>query len=630
MNTKKFVSLVTATSVLAVSFAGCSLLGGKDKAAIEEVATSYIDYIKDGKLNKSAALVVDEEDYFQENAFPVQQEDLLSVVLASTEFTVENIEVKKDSGSADIVFTMPDLDSIADEGYSFDEFLDAIEDIDDTVEEEVSFEFSKDGEDWLIEGDSTEDLYNFFLSIGEDLEFAGLSESAALEAVDTFMSYLAQGDVQGVLAMSPEGADIFDNFDEIEEAMGSDNTVYSDLFSSFFSRVDYESSVSSVTEDAIVVNLTGTAPDAENAITTAVQDNEVMVPIFADYIESLINNTFDINTLMVQILGVVNDSVAQTDLTVPYNANVTVTADDDGNLYVDPDDQGFFYDFEFPDIADADSLMVDALDLLLEQGRISQSDYDMYMAAYGGGGAVPSGDYDVTDVIVTEGDDLFGYEYSVTDDMIYVDVQTWDYYDTGDTFNYEVSVNGADGAITGQYVIPEDFDDMINIMIPVVDPNGPSGSYAVTVYDEGSSSSVLIEVEIIIITEGAPVVPSSVPEFGESMSYGNEGDDFYVFHFTDGNGEWFEDSTYPSNRGAVDFYVVTWGYYDVGSGVDCDVFLDGEYVDTITGFNSRGATDTFTFSYEPSSLEDGDYVFRLHDVEGNGIICDAYCTVVTD
>ena len=134
MNTKKFVSLVTATSVLAVSFAGCSLLGGKDKAAIEEVATSYIDYIKDGKLNKSAALVVDEEDYFQENAFPVQQEDLLSVVLASTEFTVENIEVKKDSGSADIVFTMPDLDSIADEGYSFDEFLDAIEEIDETVE----------------------------------------------------------------------------------------------------------------------------------------------------------------------------------------------------------------------------------------------------------------------------------------------------------------------------------------------------------------------------------------------------------------------------------------------------------------------------------------------------------------
>ncbi|MBP3265447.1 MAG: hypothetical protein J6L84_00715 [Clostridiales bacterium] len=627
MNTKKFVSAVTAASVLALSFTGCSLLGGKDKEAIEEVATSYIDYIKDGKLNKSAALVVDEEDYFQENAFPVQQEDLLNAVLASTEFTVENIEVKKDSGSADIVFTMPDLESIADEGYSFDEFLDAIGDIDDTVEETVEFEFSKDGEDWLIEGDSTEDLFNFFMSIGEGIEFAGLSESAALEAVDTFMSYLAQGDVQGVLAMSPEGADIFENFDEISDALGADNTVYSDLFSTYFSQVDYESSISSVSEDAIVVSLTGTAPDAEPAITAAVQDHDVMVPIFADYIESLLNNSFDINTLMVEILDAVNTAVGQTTLTTAYNASVTVTADDDGNLYVDPDDQGFFYDFDFPELADSNELMVEALDLLLEQGRISQSDYNSYMTSLGGTPA--AGDYDVTEVPVIEGDDLYSYDYTVADDMIYVNVRTWAYYNTGDTFGYDVEINGED-AFSGHYEMPDDYDDMIYITIPVDDPAGPSGSYVVTVYDEGSTSSVLIKLELVVITEGAPVPAGSAPVFGESMSYGNEGDDFYTFRFTDGNGEYFTDSEYPSNRGAVDFFVMTWAYYDVGTGVDCDVYCDGEYVDTITAFNRAGATDTFEFSYEPSSLEDGDYVFRIHDVEGNGILCDAYCTVVTD
>ncbi|MBR4494833.1 MAG: hypothetical protein IKP14_08995, partial [Clostridiales bacterium] len=392
MNTKKFVSAVTAASVLALSFTGCSLLGGKDKAAIEEVATSYIDYIKDGKLNKSADLVVDEEDYFQENAFPVQQEDLLSAVLASTEFTVENIEVKKDSGSADIVFTMPDLDSIADEGYSFEEFLDAVGDIDDTVEETVEFEFSKDGEDWLIEGDSTEDLYNFFLGIGEGIEFSGLSESAALEAVDTFMAYLAQGDVNGVLSMSPEGADIFDSLDDFTEALGSDNTVMSNLFSSYFSQVDYESSISSVSEDAIVVSLTGTAPDAEPAITAAVQDHNVIVPIYADYIESLVSGNYDTVALTGEILDAVSTAVAQTTLTTAYNASVTVTADDDGNLYCDPTEDGsFFYDFEFPEVADSSELMVEALDLLLEQGRISQSDYNSFMTSMGGTPA--AGDY---------------------------------------------------------------------------------------------------------------------------------------------------------------------------------------------------------------------------------------------
>lgn len=627
MNTKKFVSAVTAASVLALSFTGCSLLGGKDKAAIEEVATSYIDYIKDGKLNKSADLVVDEEDYFQENAFPVQQEDLLSAVLASTEFTVENIEVKKDSGSADIVFTMPDLDSIADEGYSFEEFLDAVGDIDDTVEETVEFEFSKDGEDWLIEGDSTEDLYNFFLGIGEGIEFSGLSESAALEAVDTFMAYLAQGDVNGVLSMSPEGADIFDSLDDFTEALGSDNTVMSNLFSSYFSQVDYESSISSVSEDAIVVSLTGTAPDAEPAITAAVQDHNVIVPIYADYIESLVSGNYDTAALTGEILDAVSTAVAQTTLTTAYNASVTVTADDDGNLYCDPTEDGsFFYDFEFPEVADSSELMVEALDLLLEQGRISQSDYNSYMTSLGGTPA--AGDYDVTEVPVIEGDDLYSYDYTVADDMIYVNVRTWAYYNTGDTFGYDVEINGED-AFSGHYEMPDDYDDMIYITIPVDDPAGPSGSYVVTVYDEGSTSSVLIKLELVVITEGAPVPAGSAPVFGESMSYGNEGDDFYTFHFTDGNGEYFTDSEYPSNRGAVDFFVMTWAYYDVGTGVDCDVYCDGEYVDTITAFNRAGATDTFEFSYEPSRLEDGDYVFRIHDVEGNGILCDAYCTVVT-
>ena len=264
------------------------------------------------------------------------------------------------------------------------------------------------------------------------------------------------------------------------------------------------------------------------------------------------------------------------------------------------------------------------MDLLLEQGRISQSDYNLYMASYGGGN---NGDYDVTDISITEGDDLYDYEYTITDDMIYVYVQTWAYYDTGDQFNFEVNVNG-DDLMTGTYAMPEDDDDMIEIRIPVIDPDGPSGDYVVTVYDEGSTSSVLAKFEIIILTEGAP--SGSAPVFGQSMSYGNEGDDFYAFHFVDGNGSWYTDPFYPSNRGAVDFYVMTWAYYDVGTEITADVYCDGELVGSVTGANSRNGTDTFTFSYEPSRLEDGDYVFRIYDVEGNGVLCDAYCTVRTE
>ncbi len=624
MNTKKIVSVVTASSILVLSMSGCSLLGGKDKAAIEEVATSYIDYIKDGKLNKTADLVVDEEDYFQENAFPAQQEDLLSVLWESMEFTVENIEVNKDSASAEIVFTMPDLDSIAEEGYSFDEFLDAIGDIEDTVEASVDFDFSKDGDNWLIEGDSTEDFFNFLAGIGEDLEFSGLSEGAAIEAVDTFMSYLAQGDVEGVISMSTNTETAFADLDEIAEAMGEDNTVLSDLFSSYFSNVQYESSIESVNEDSIVVALTGTAPDAEPAITAAVNDHDIIVPVFADYLESMINGNYDVTAVATALLGVVNAAVVDADQT-SYNTTITVTVDEAGNYYCNPADEGFFYDFDFPEVADSDELMPEALALLLEQGRISQSDYNMYMSAYGGG---VSGDYDVTDAVVIEGDDLYSFDYTVTDSVIYVYVRTWAYYDTGDSFEYEVEING-DDVISGEYVMPDDSDDMINIEIPVTDPAGPAGSYVITVYDEGSSSDILIKAEIVVLGEGAPI-SGEAPLFGQSMSYGNDGDDFFAFHFTDGNGDWYTESTYPSNRGAIDFYVITWAYYDVGSEITADVYFNGDLVGSVTGVNSSGGTDTFEFTYEPSRLEDGDYIFRLYDVEGNGVLCDAYCTVETE
>ena len=622
MNTKKFVCMVTAASLFVLPLSGCSLFGGKDKAAIEEVATSYIDYIKSGKLNKSAALVADEEDFFQENAFPAQQEDLLSVVLPASEYEVQNIEVNKTSASAEIVFTIPDLDSIADEGYSFTEFLEAVDDIDETVEETVEFDFTKDGDEWLIEGDSTEDFFNFLSGIGADLEF-GLSESGALEAVDTFMSYLAQGDVDGVLSMSPEGADIFDSYDEFLEEMGTDSTLYSDLFSSFFSNVEYTSSVVSASEDEVVVSLEGTAPDAQAAMTEAASDHAVMVPIFADYLEAVLAGNYDQNIIVTELIEAVTGSVAQSNQMIPYSTSITVTADEEGNFYCDPSD-GFFYDFDFPDIADADELMPEALDLLLEQGRISQSDYNQLLLSMGGS----SGDYDVTDVVVIEGDDYYNHDYLVTADSILLNVQTWDYYNTGDTFEYEVEVNGAN-AISGTYVIPDNSDDIVEILIPVVDPSGPYGSYVVTVYDEGSSSSVLAKIEIVVLEEGAPA-SGIAPTFGQSMSYANEGDDFYAFHCLDGNGNGYTDSTYPSNRGAVDFYVMTWAYYDVGTEVTADVYLDGELIGSVTGANSRNGTDTFTFSYEPNSLEDGDYVFRIYDVEGNGVLCDAYCTVRTE
>ena len=619
MNTKKVMSIVTAASMLVLSVSGCSLLGGKDRQAIEDAATGYIDAVNAGKFNKSLKFVEDEEDFFQENEIPSDQAELVAAVMGASEITVENIEAKKDKGSADIVFTMPDLDEIADEGYSLDEFIDAIEDIEGETEETVEFSFVKDGEDWLIEADSTEEYYNFLMSIGEGIEFSGLSEAGAIEAVNTFIGLLAEGDIETAITMSPVDDETLSGLDELEEEFGSLDPLRA-LFISYFSNLDYELTVSEVTEDSIIVDVTGMAPDAEPAVNAAVNDVDIMAPIAADYIESTLNNSFDMSLLMNQLFGVVADAVSNADL-IPYSSQVTVTVDEEGNYLVDPAED-FGFDYGFPDIMGSDEVFPAALDLLLEEGRITPSQY----AELTGEPLVTNGDYDVTDVIVEEGDDFYDYSYAVNDDAVTVTVRTWDYYNTGDVFAWEATYNGSD-LYSGEYTMTQNSCDTMQIILPVV-TGDPTGTYELTVYDEGEgTSTVLVVLEIIVLGDGAPAGPVGT---GVSMTFDNAGADFYSFHFTDANGNNMDDQdTYPSNAGTVDFVVRTWDYYDSGAQMTCEVLRDGEQIDEITSVNDQDFNDTFYFSYEPSRLEDGDYTFVISDVDADTTLVIAYATVET-
>ena len=178
--------------------------------------------------------------------------------------------------------------------------------------------------------------------------------------------------------------------------------------------------------------------------------------------------------------------------------------------------------------------------------------------------------------------------------------------------------------MTGVYAMPNDSEDHIELQIPLVDP---TGDYIVTVYDADSTSSVLCTYEFVLLSEGAPV--GGFP-FGISMDYTEISDDFYTFHFLDGNGDWLDgEDVYPGNRGAVDFAARTWAYYSGGETMICQVFLDGELMDTMEVESEANATDTFIFSYEPAGgLEDGDYVFVMYDVDSsNDIFAIAYATV---
>ena len=537
MTTRKALSLLTASAILAGSLSGCALLGGKDKKACGETVTSYVEAVSKSKFGTSKKYVLDEEDYFLEHELDGQTWGILEALWGATEFELGDIEVNKNSATVEVEFTFPDLESIADEGYSYDEFIDAIADA-DTTEETFEFELSKDDDEWFIEADSTEDFYNFLVGLTEDFEFSGLSEDAAIEAVATFIDLLASGDVEGAQAMSTSFADTVAGYASALES--SDYTVaIGSLMGAYFSHLDYVLEVTEIASDAITVTVTGTAPDAATSVAEATNDPDALAPVVADYLEGILNNDLDMQSLMSELFNVIVNAVVNADL-IPYSSYAVVTCDEDGNLLVDPDTE-FMPSFEFDGFMDGDEVVPVAAALLLEQGRITPEQYAALV------GDVVTTDYDVTHVVAYEGDDYYNCSVFVTDDTVTVHVQTWDYYDEGDVFAYNVIIDGYT-FVEGEYEIPYDNCDIIDIDLPV-GSSGPYGDYLFTVYNEGGeTNSELTEIEVIVLADGAPV-PGELTANIESLE---EGDDLYSY-----------DIVYDDEN--IYAYVRTWDYYDEGT-----------------------------------------------------------------
>ena len=537
MTTRKALSLLTASAILAGSLSGCALLGGKDKKACGETVTSYVEAVSKSKFGTSKKYVLDEEDYFLEHELDGQTWGILEALWGATEFELGDIEVNKNSATVEVEFTFPDLESIADEGYSYDEFIDAIADA-DTTEETFEFELSKDDDEWFIEADSTEDFYNFLVGLTEDLEFSGLSEDAAIEAVATFIDLLASGDVEGAQAMSTSFADTVAGYASALES--SDYTVaMGSLMGAYFSHLDYVLEVTEIASDAITVTVTGTAPDAATSVAEATNDPDALAPVVADYLEGILNNDLDMQSLMSELFNVIVNAVVNADL-IPYSSYAVVTCDEDGNLLVDPDTE-FMPSFEFDGFMDGDEVVPVAAALLLEQGRITPEQYAALV------GDVVTTDYDVTHVVAYEGDDYYNCSVFVTDDTVTVHVQTWDYYDEGDVFAYNVIIDGYT-FVEGEYEIPYDNCDIIDIDLPV-GSSGPYGDYLFTVYNEGGeTNSELTEIEVIVLADGAPV-PGELTANIESLE---EGDDLYSY-----------DIVYDDEN--IYAYVRTWDSYDEGT-----------------------------------------------------------------
>lgn len=370
MNTRNILCVLTASALVSGMLGSCSLTEAREITAIEDVLTGYLESVQQADYDASKVFVVDEEDFFAVNGMSDNDAALIAAVWENTEFDISDIVIDEATATGTVTFTFPDLESIADEGYSFDEFIEAVPEIEDTLEQELEFEVIKeDDTDWLIVSDSTEALYDLLESLIEGLDFNLLTEESAVEAVDTFISLIAQGDLTDAAAMlSTTDNTYFTYAQAVSSASGTLDGITM-VFSNYFDRVEYESEATEVTDDYIIVTVTGTAPDLQGAIDAVLDDADIMVPIYADYVEGYINNSVNLFAIAGSLFDEVAAQVTQTQI-IPLEAQFKVTLGDDGQLYLEPL-SGPSIDVDIDSLMSRTDYITAAILLLFRDGRIS-------------------------------------------------------------------------------------------------------------------------------------------------------------------------------------------------------------------------------------------------------------------
>ena len=377
MPIKRVLSVITASAILAGTLSSCSMFDYLEKSNITSSLLKYLTAVQAADYNESAELVVDEEDAFILNEMDDSEAGLIAAILAASEFEIGDIEIDGESASAEVTLTLPDIESIADEGYSYDEFLGAVAELNDTVDETLEFELVKEDEEWLVEPDSTSDYYDLLMSMIEDLSFTNLTEENALALVSTFMTDIEEGN-------AGDAASLLGNTDSgLASYVGLAGTIggFNDVITGYFSRLDYELEVTEVTDDYIAVTASGTGPDMQAVVDAVLEDEEVMVPIAADYIEATVNgSSLNYLTILSSLTGTISDKISQAG-TGPVEVVFHVTEDESGTLVLDPvSNVGF--DFEIPDLTSRTDLIIPAVALLYDEGRITLQQLAELTAGY--------------------------------------------------------------------------------------------------------------------------------------------------------------------------------------------------------------------------------------------------------
>jgi len=381
---KKAVSLLLISSLCASLLTGCDLPWGKKKAQ-QEVVETYLNACFEFDYRKAASCVQKKDDAFSDFYPDSPQLEICEMILSNAQYEVQKVE--NDRVLVDI--TMPDIDRVLKRenvaALEVEDLEDMLSDTDKMLEESFDFDLIKDGKEWVIDPDSTEDFVEFISELGvEAASEIGLG-SRAKSYVEALIGYFQSGNISAAYDMMYGSS-----YGSVYSMYGSSslNDIITELYVALYGTIEYDIEVVSCNSSSVTLEFTGTKPNLADAMDEACEHNaDLSVPFlkrlmifylefnnmdYSDYdsdaFETLIYGYYDaLIDFYVSCIGAADSE--------EFSCEIELEINEDGSFAIYQDPLGSLYD-DIGEPVFADEFYEQARDELLASGEITQSEYD--------------------------------------------------------------------------------------------------------------------------------------------------------------------------------------------------------------------------------------------------------------
>lgn len=517
---RKIAGVILAVSVFAGAFPGCSMFTAKDREAIGEKADTFISEMLKGRYERAARSVLDKDDDFMKSIpEDYRQLTIMEEVMYNSTYELGDIEVNKFDKEAACLFTVSYTDVIAltsSGDMPMADVLTAIDEGQEMTETELTVGFIYDDDDWAVDPDSAAELIEFFADMCEDLPLSGINEDSAIAYAEQFIGMIADGSFSESLDMTTiPYSDITSSLTLYYAEMDEEGIVSAidEMQGAYFSTFDPTYTAERVDEYTYNVTVSGEIADIDAGLQSIVDDEDRFIPMLADMLAPMCVDEYYYEPDMNEFYSAYKDfyitGVSETTATVDKSISMEITCDDYGNFTIDvPEDDIFppsviqFYDIL--DNAD-DSTVFAACEILHDDGRMSEELFVEVISMYG--------ETDLPDGMEVQDDpddELYGQTVFFEDGTLYFCLETWDYYDAGDLFLYQLTLDGEPLVENGEYRMMTDYSDVIYISCDIGDTDElPIGTYELTVY-EGNTDSTAPFGRVIVAPIGSEPSGGSV------------------------------------------------------------------------------------------------------------------------